>query len=75
MHRCVYYPKCSTLAVYTVSQVDLRHVEEEPPDDRVKIGVDLTDFYLSVEWDILDVPAIRWAPDSVRGQLRNIEPL
>ncbi|KAF0295720.1 Acetylcholine receptor subunit alpha-like [Amphibalanus amphitrite] len=44
---------------YDGKQVDLRHVEEEPPDDRVKIGVDLTDFYLSVEWDILDVPAIR----------------
>ncbi|KAF7403194.1 hypothetical protein HZH68_005988 [Vespula germanica] len=25
----------------------------------VKIGIDLTDFYLSVEWDILEVPAAR----------------
>ena len=40
-------------------QVDLRHVEEDPSDSKVKIGVDLSDFYLSVEWDILDVPAIR----------------
>ncbi|XP_037078517.1 acetylcholine receptor subunit alpha-like isoform X2 [Pollicipes pollicipes] len=44
---------------YDGKQVDLRHVEETPPDPKVKIGVDLSDFYLSVEWDILDVPAIR----------------
>ena len=25
----------------------------------VEIGVDLTEFYMSVEWDILEVPAIR----------------
>ena len=25
----------------------------------VKIGIDLKEFYLSVEWDILDVPATR----------------
>ncbi|XP_037093025.1 acetylcholine receptor subunit alpha-like isoform X1 [Pollicipes pollicipes] len=44
---------------YDGKQVDLRHVEEDPPDPKVKLGVDLSDFYLSVEWDILDVPAIR----------------
>ncbi|KAF0287126.1 Acetylcholine receptor subunit alpha-like [Amphibalanus amphitrite] len=44
---------------YDGKQVDLRHVEEDPTDSKVKIGVDLSDFYLSVEWDILDVPAIR----------------
>ena len=25
----------------------------------VQIGIDLTDFYLSVEWDLLEVPAAR----------------
>lgn len=25
----------------------------------MEIGVDLTEFYMSVEWDILEVPAIR----------------
>jgi len=42
-----------------VAQVDLRHIDEELGRDRVEIGVDLTEFYMSVEWDILEVPAIR----------------
>ena len=25
----------------------------------VKFGIDLSEFYMSVEWDILEVPAIR----------------
>lgn len=24
------------------------------------VGVDLSEFYMSVEWDILEVPAVRW---------------
>ena len=40
-------------------QVDLRHQEEEPGTNIVHIGVDLSEFYMSVEWDILAVPAIR----------------
>ena len=36
----------------------------------VKIGIDLKEFYLSVEWDILDVPATRneeyYTPQHVR---------
>lgn len=40
--------------------MDLRHIDEETGTPVVKIGVDLTDFYLSVEWDILDVPAVRY---------------
>ena len=27
--------------------------------ERLEIGVDLTEFYMSVEWDILEVPAVR----------------
>lgn len=41
------------------SQVDLRHIDEELGRPEVEIGVDLTEFYMSVEWDILEVPAIR----------------
>ena len=50
-------------------QVDLRHQEEECTNYKehecteynpiVSIGVDLSEFYMSVEWDILAVPAIR----------------
>ncbi|XP_064081515.1 acetylcholine receptor subunit alpha-like isoform X2 [Macrobrachium nipponense] len=44
---------------YDGFQVDLRHIEEESDTPVVDIGVDLTEFYMSVEWDILAVPAIR----------------
>lgn len=40
-------------------QVDLRHIDEENGRRDVEIGVDLSDFYMSVEWDILEVPAVR----------------
>ena len=41
--------------------MDLRHQEEDPDPKNpvVDIGVDLSEFYMSVEWDILAVPAIR----------------
>merc|ERR1712038_535648 len=54
---------------YDGFQVDLRHQEEECTNYKehecteynpiVSIGVDLSEFYMSVEWDILAVPAIR----------------
>merc|ERR1712012_1300197 len=44
---------------YDGYQVDLRHQEEEQGSNIVNIGVDLSEFYMSVEWDILAVPAIR----------------
>jgi nicotinic acetylcholine receptor len=46
---------------YDGYQVDLRHQEEDPDPKNpvVDIGVDLSEFYMSVEWDILAVPAIR----------------
>lgn len=40
-------------------QVDLRHTDESEGQKLVKVGIDLSEFYKSVEWDILDVPAIR----------------
>ncbi|XP_050312459.1 acetylcholine receptor subunit alpha-like [Anthonomus grandis grandis] len=44
---------------YDGFQVDLRHVDESKGSTTVDIGIDLTEFYTSVEWDILEVPAIR----------------
>lgn len=40
-------------------QVDLRHIDEVRGSSVVDIGVDLSEFYTSVEWDILEVPAVR----------------
>lgn len=44
---------------YDGYQVDLKHLEEIPGSDTVPIGMDLSEFYLSVEWDIMAVPAHR----------------
>ncbi|XP_076233320.1 nicotinic acetylcholine receptor alpha3 subunit [Calliopsis andreniformis] len=44
---------------YDGFQVDLRHIDEVRGDNVVDIGVDLSEFYTSVEWDILEVPAVR----------------
>lgn len=41
------------------AQVDLRHNDELNGTNVVEVGVDLTEFYQSVEWDILEVPAVR----------------
>ncbi|CAG9133093.1 unnamed protein product [Plutella xylostella] len=40
-------------------QVDLRHMDEAAGSNVVNVGVDLSEFYMSVEWDILEVPAVR----------------
>ncbi|CAG0900266.1 unnamed protein product [Darwinula stevensoni] len=44
---------------YDGFQVDLRHIDEQEGSNVVEIGVDLSEFYMSVEWDILEVPAVR----------------
>ena len=40
-------------------QVDLRHLLQSEDSNNIDVGIDLTDYYISVEWDILRVPAIR----------------
>ncbi len=40
-------------------QVDLKHIDQEKGSNVVDVGIDLKEFYLSVEWDILAVPATR----------------
>lgn len=44
---------------YDGNQVDLKHMNQEPGNNVVAIGIDLSEFYLSVEWDILEVPATK----------------
>ncbi|XP_034935100.1 acetylcholine receptor subunit alpha-like 1 [Chelonus insularis] len=39
--------------------VDLRHLDQTEDSNEIKIGIDLTDYYISVEWDIIKVPAVR----------------
>ncbi len=38
-------------------QVDLRHVKQQEDSNAVDVGIDMSQFYKSVEWDILLVPA------------------
>ncbi|XP_066906179.1 acetylcholine receptor subunit alpha-like [Halyomorpha halys] len=44
---------------YDGFKVDLRHMDEQQGTSVVEVGVDLSEFYMSVEWDILEVPAVR----------------
>ncbi|XP_014207386.1 acetylcholine receptor subunit alpha-like 1 [Copidosoma floridanum] len=39
--------------------VDLRHLLQSEDSNEIDVGIDLTDYYISVEWDILRVPAVR----------------
>ncbi|KAF2368044.1 Neurotransmitter-gated ion-channel ligand-binding domain [Trinorchestia longiramus] len=39
--------------------IDLKHLDARPGKNSVKVGIDLREYYPSVEWDIMDVPAIR----------------
>ncbi|XP_076656545.1 nicotinic acetylcholine receptor alpha1 [Halictus rubicundus] len=39
--------------------VDLRHLAQTEESNRIDYGIDLTDYYISVEWDIIKVPAVR----------------
>ena len=42
-----------------ICKVDLIHINSEPDNDTVSYGMDLSEYYLNVEWDILSVPAER----------------
>ncbi|ROT79610.1 nicotinic acetylcholine receptor subunit alpha 8 [Penaeus vannamei] len=44
---------------YNGLQVDLKHIEQVKGSNIVPIGINLREFYMSVEWDILEVPAKR----------------
>ena len=53
------------------NQVDLRHMCEVEGSNVVDLGIDLSEFYMSVEWDILEVPAVRWAQFSIKILFQN----
>lgn len=40
-------------------QVDLKHKHQTEEEPEIPMGIDLSEFYLSVEWDIMAVPARR----------------
>ena len=42
----------------TTEQIDLKHINQNM-GDKVEVGIDLREYYPSVEWDILGVPAER----------------
>ena len=44
---------------FDVFQVDVIHMYAEPGNQTVAYGMDLSEYYLNVEWDILRVPAER----------------
>ncbi|XP_053967053.1 acetylcholine receptor subunit alpha-like 2 [Anastrepha obliqua] len=45
---------------YDGDQIDLKHINQRnDKDNKVEIGIDLREYYPSVEWDILGVPAER----------------
>ena len=47
--------------------------KEDHKADIVELGIDLKEFYKSVEWDILGVPAQRWAAHVFITQSYNCE--
>ncbi|XP_074109448.1 nicotinic acetylcholine receptor alpha2 [Cotesia typhae] len=44
---------------YDGLQIDLKHINQKSGNNNVEIGMDLREYYPSVEWDILGVPAER----------------
>ncbi|OQV13811.1 Acetylcholine receptor subunit beta-like 2 [Hypsibius exemplaris] len=44
---------------YDGFQVDLKHIDEVEGTNQIKSGIDLLEYYPSVEWEIIGVPAIR----------------
>ncbi|KAL1117524.1 hypothetical protein AAG570_003840, partial [Ranatra chinensis] len=44
---------------YDGDQIDLKHINQKIGEDKVEFGIDLREYYPSVEWDILGVPAER----------------
>ncbi|KAH9413635.1 Neurotransmitter-gated ion-channel transmembrane region [Dermatophagoides pteronyssinus] len=44
---------------YSGNEVDLIHLNEGNGTDLLEYGIDLSEFYLNVEWDIMHVPALR----------------
>ena len=58
--------------------MDLIHINAIPDNDTVSYGMDLSEYYLNVEWDILSVPAERHVktypccPEPYPGKYQNL---
>merc|ERR550539_1056670 len=44
---------------YDGYMVDLRHLSQKGNNNNVRLGMDLQEYYISTEWDVMSVPAIR----------------
>jgi nicotinic acetylcholine receptor len=44
---------------FIVFQVDLRHINQRGGTNRIEMGMDLQEYYISTEWDVMTVPAVR----------------
>ncbi|XP_018323259.1 acetylcholine receptor subunit alpha-like 1 [Agrilus planipennis] len=44
---------------YDGYMIDLRHLYQSDDSNKIDVGIDLQDYYISVEWDIMKVPAVR----------------
>ena len=45
--------------MYFIFQVDLRHINQKGENNSIEMGMDLQEYYISTEWDVMTVPAIR----------------
>ena len=58
---------CSTKSIINANelqsfflfQLDLRHMNQLPTNNSIGVAMDLRDFYISTEWDVMEVPAQR----------------
>ena len=44
---------------HSILKLDLRHMNQLPTNNSIGIAMDLRDFYISTEWDVMEVPAVR----------------
>ena len=44
---------------YDGYMVDLRHINQHGGNNHIEMGMDLQEYYISTEWDIMTVPAVR----------------
>lgn len=44
---------------YDGYMLDLQHLQQTPESNYVDYGIELNDYYISVEWDVMSVPAMR----------------
>lgn len=65
------------LRVVVLNLIYSLFLEQVPGSNLVQIGIDLSEFYLSVEWDILEVPATKneeYYPDTLEPFSGNLFP-